>query len=501
MKQKTKHLSKATMSILLALVLVVSTLAVGIVSTSAAYLNGKPNTEANAADVAGDKAADVEDAAVGAKAPEAVGANAGDSLGTIGWYVKDKNNNLLGDNIHDKDFSFNITSTMLDGNDVKIKITDNNGFGYGNNERVGKGGTITASQSSNHCVFLKDANKYSKITLHIVYNGDYHDGQGNRSCSVKWVSGVSTAHTITYGSMTNGGINSSYKPTSASSGDTVTVKTAPDTGYQVSTFTVTDSDSGSVTVSNPSTNTYTFTMPDKNVTVNATFSPASYAVTATHDNCTLTGTGTFEYHSSVTFTVTPTSGYALQTLTVKQGATNVPYTDNLNGTYTFTMPAGAVAITAICANTSGSTTVYFKSATAYVYHPLISVNGGTEQKMEIAKDGNNQPIYLEKGSKDSKVKPKSDTGSLRYAWYKIELTDVDLTSPVSIVIRGQDTYMEATGTFTLSENGSVYLACDNLMEGNTLVNLTSASDAVKDFYDTPLHMVATAAEIAAINGN
>ena len=503
MKQKTKHLSKTTMSILLALVLVVSTLAVGIVSTSAAYLNGKPNTEANAADVAGDKAADVEDAAVGAKAPEAVGANAGESVGTTGWYVKDKNNNLLGDNIHDKDFSFNITSTMLDGNDVKIKITDDNGNEYGNNERVSKGGTITASESSNHCVFLKDANKYSKITLHIVYNGNYHDGQGTRSCSVKWVSGVSTAHTITYGSMTNGGINSSYKPTSASSGDTVTVKTAPDTGYQVSTFTVTDSDSGSVTVSNPSTNTYTFTMPDKNVTVNATFSVASYAVTATRDNCTLTlsGESPYEYNSSVTFTVTPTLGYALQTLTVKQGTANVQYTDNLNGTYTFTMPARDVAINAVCANTSGTTTVYFKSATAYVYHPLISVNGGTEQKMEIAKDGNNQPIYLEKGSKDSKVKPKSDTGSLRYAWYKIELTDVDLTSPVSIVIRGQDTYMEATGTFTLSENDSVYLACDNLMEGNTLVNLTSASDAVKDFYDTPLHMVATAAEIAAIDGN
>lgn len=499
MKQKTKHLSKATMSILLALVLVVSTLAVGIVSTSAAYLNGKPNTEANAADVAGDKAADVEDAAVGAKAPEAVGANAGESVGTTGWYVKDKNGNLLGDNIHDKDFSFNITSTMLDGNDVKIKITDDNGNKYGNNERVSKGGTITASQSSNHCVFLKDANKYSKITLHIVYNGNYHDGQGTRSCSVKWVSGVSTAHTISYGSTTNGSFTTA--PTSASSGDTVTVVATPSTGYQVSSVTYTPSGGSETACTHGSGNTYTFTMPDKNVTVNATFSVASYAVTASYDHCTLTGTGTFEYNSRVTFTVTPTSGYALQTLTVKQGTTNVQYTDNLDGTYTFTMPAGAVEINAVCANTSGTTTVYFKSATAYVYHPLISVNGGTEQAMTIAKDGNNEDIVLSNGPKSDNVKPKSDTGSLRYAWYKIDLTDVDLTSPVSIVIRGQDTYMEATGTFTLSENGSVYLACDNLMEGNTLVNLTSASEAVKDFYDTPLHMVATAAEIAEIDGN
>ena len=44
------------------------------------------------------------------------------------------------------------------------------------------------------------------------------------------------------------------------------------------------------------------------------------------------------------------------------------------------------------------------------------------------------------------------------------------------------------------------LACDNLMEGSTLVDLSSQSVKVKDFYDTPLHMVATAAEIAKING-
>ena len=488
MKQKTKHLSKATMSILLALVLVVSTLAVGIVSTSAAYLNGKPNTEANAADAAGDDA-------VGAEDSEAVGANAGEPVGGS-WSAVAKKNSASINFRYDSDFEFTVSSGMLDNDgSLRIQITDNNGNKYGNNEKVSKGETITASESSNHCVFLKDANKYSKITLHIVYNGNYHDGQGTRSCSVKWVSGVSTAHTISYGSTTNGSFTTA--PTSASSGDTVTVVATPSTGYQVYSVTYTPSGGSETACTHGSGNTYTFTMPDKNVTVNATFSPASYAVTASYEHCTLTGTGTYAYNSSVTFTVTPQANYALQTLTVKQGTANVQYTDNLDGTYTFTMPAGAVEINAVCANTSGTTTVYFKSATAYVYHPLISVNGGTEQAMTV-----DTTKYLNNGTnKSSAVKPKSDTGSLRYAWYKIELTDVDLTAPVSLIIRGQDTYMEATGTFTLSENGSVYLACDNLMEGNTLVNLTSASDAVKDFYDTPLHMVATAAEIAAINEN
>ena len=106
MKQKTKHLSKATMSILLALVLVVSTLAVGIVSTSAAYLNGKPNTEANAADVAGDNA-------VGAKDSEAVGANAGEPVGGS-WSAVAKKNGASINFSYDSDFEFTVSSGMLD---------------------------------------------------------------------------------------------------------------------------------------------------------------------------------------------------------------------------------------------------------------------------------------------------------------------------------------------------------------------------------------------------
>ena len=54
-----------------------------------------------------------------------------------------------------------------------------------------------------------------------------------------WVSGVSTAHTISYGSTTNGSFTTA--PTSASSGDTVTVVATPSTGYQVSSVTYTPS--------------------------------------------------------------------------------------------------------------------------------------------------------------------------------------------------------------------------------------------------------------------
>ena len=489
MKTKIKRHSRSVVSVVLAVCMLLSCVAVGIIATNAAYIGGNPKTaenmKANTADVA-NSADKTENEAVGAKAPEAVGANAdSEKVGTTGWYVKDKNGSVLGDNIHDKDFTFSVTSTMLTGNDVYIKITDENGKKYGNNNSVGYGKTITAQESDNHCVKLTNAKNYSSITLHIKYNGS----TGNNTCSVYWKSGVSTSYTISYNNPANGSFTT--KPTSANSGDTVTFVTKPDTGYETDTVTVKN---GSTAVSTTKTgNTYKFTMPSANVNVTASFKKAKYDITANATECTVAGfTSQAEYGSTVNFTVTPHANYALKTLTVKQGTTTISVTDN-GGSYSFTMPAGAVTITATCATTSGAVDVYFKSATAWVYHPFITVNDGAEKEMTF-------DSLLQNGPKASVVKPKSDTGSLRYAWYKVSLTGVDTSKPVTIKIRGKDTYMEAEGTFNIGAGSQVYLACDNLMEGSTLVDLSSQTLAVKDFYDTPLHMVATAAEIAKING-
>ena len=99
------------------------------------------------------------------------------------------------------------------------------------------------------------------------------------------------------------------------------------------------------------------------------------------------------------------------------------------------------------------------------------------------------PDYLDQGTTTKKVKPYSQTGSLRYAWFTADLTGIDTSKPVTITVRGQDTYMEATGTFTLEAGSEVWLACDNLMEGSTLVNVTGLTPEQRDFYDTPLNMI------------
>ncbi len=76
-----------------------------------------------------------------------------------------------------------------------------------------------------------------------------------------------TNHTVSTGAETHGKFTVS--PTSAAQGDTVTVTTTPDSGYEVDTVTYTY---GTITSNvSGSGNTYTFTMPASDVTVNVTF--------------------------------------------------------------------------------------------------------------------------------------------------------------------------------------------------------------------------------------
>lgn len=490
MKNKKKHLSKSAMSILLALVLLVSTAAVGIIATSAAYSDGILPSD-NAADVTNKIAAKSKDGSeeLGAK-------DDSDSLGdgTSASYMFHRVGGTL-----NSETSAASTFTRTTGSSVTFTTTTDDWY------------LVAASDSDTlYNTYVYDSTPYvkvgstrqqSKITSGSCWIEPYTDGSKNAGVKLKAPAGTvvtveftntsgnentyiatfaSSSYTISYNDPTNGSFTTA--PTSATSGSSVSFTATPSTGYTIDTVTVT---SGSSTVSTTNSgNTYTFTMPSAAVSVNATFKKASYTITKSETACTISGyESPAEYGSLVSFIVTPETGYALKTLTVKSGNTTVNTTKIDNAHYSFTMPAGNVTITAVCASTSGNVEVYFKSATAWVYHPFITVNDGAEQEMT------NTGTYLENGSKSDAVKPKSDTGSLRYAWYKVTLNGVDTSKPVTINIRGNDTYMHAVGTFNVSSGSELYLACDNLMEGKTLVDISSLSEADRDFYDTPLNMI------------
>ena len=169
MKTKLKSMSKRTLSIILVLLMVVSTVTVGIITTTAAYI--EPDNETVGAS-AGD-----EEVGVSVDEDESV---AGGS-----WSINYFNDGSFISSSYNTDItlSYSDFSSHLNGNNLELKFTDDYGNKYGNNNLVNCGGTITAGKSDNHKVILNNAKNYTSITFK-VNNCD------GTKCEVTWVSGT-----------------------------------------------------------------------------------------------------------------------------------------------------------------------------------------------------------------------------------------------------------------------------------------------------------------------
>ena len=132
----------------------------------------------------------------------------------------------------------------------------------------------------------------------------------------------------------------------------------PNTGFENYTLyavTVTNESTGEVTTLPISgSGNYSFTMPESAVTITADFRTLNN-VTATWtpvDGGEVTiqpgDVGTYFHNGeTVTFTVTTNSGYEISSVSVNSGGSAVNYTDNGDGTYTFTMPENSAAINVV----------------------------------------------------------------------------------------------------------------------------------------------------------
>ena len=136
--------------------------------------------------------------------------------------------------------------------------------------------------------------------------------------------------------------------TKAKYNDTITLVAVPENGYHLTSLTVKDGNNTDVSFSG-SDNTRTFTMPASNVTVSAAFEGQPFDVTV---NSTTNGTVDAKQNSAsvtqakagseVTLTVTPATGYQLDTLTVTKANND---TVSVGGNK-FTMPASNVTVSA-----------------------------------------------------------------------------------------------------------------------------------------------------------
>ena len=191
MKPKLKSLSKRTLSIILVLLMVVSTVTVGIFTTTAAY-------------------SDAPD--------EAVSAAASSEEGTVGASVE--KDNLVSGNptiyfdgdaasqtyTMGTDFEIDMADkTLEDGSRLVIYVKDENNQQYFNGPNISLGNSATEGTKTDGLVKLIDANLYSKITVNISKSGE--------QLTFKWVSGVEKTGDGWYliGHKFGGEWNTSYK--------------------------------------------------------------------------------------------------------------------------------------------------------------------------------------------------------------------------------------------------------------------------------------------------
>lgn len=187
----------------------------------------------------------------------------------------------------------------------------------------------------------------------VLENNTYNCVKVNSDYTLSWTTYSSTEPTTKYtvavdNNIKNGKVTPSA--TSLAAGETFTVTATPDDGYVLNAITVTDAKGNSVPATDESTHTYT--MPASNVTVSATFkvkTDTKYSVTYTAP----TGEGVVDSSinptdtalaegTNVTVTVTVNDGYTAS-LAV-DGATVTTSTSGNTYTFTFSMPAQNITV-------------------------------------------------------------------------------------------------------------------------------------------------------------
>ena len=185
-----------------------------------------------------------------------------------------------------------------------------------------------------------------------VYTFTMPDGDVNIS-----VTKNAKTYEVKQAATTNGKLEIS--PATAAEGATVTVKVTPDAGYALKEnglkVTYTDADNKEQTVevkAGTEANTYTFTMPAYAVNVSAEFE-ATYTITvdtkAQTNGKTEADAKTAVAGTTVTITAAANDGYELKADSLKVTAGDKPVETKAGtaaNTYTFTMPAADVTITA-----------------------------------------------------------------------------------------------------------------------------------------------------------
>lgn len=268
-------------------------------------------------------------------------------------------------------------------------------------------------------------------------------------------------------------------PATAAKDETVTVKVTPDAGYALKEnglkVTYTDAESNEQTVevkAGTEANTYTFAMPAYPVNVSAEFVKEYKVTAATVDNGTVTANPTTAVEGKkITVTVSAKEGYKLTA-----GSLKATYTDADNNnqpitlkdgtdanTYTFTMPAGDVAITAafepvevktysVTINPSDYGKVTANKTTDVKAGDTVTLTVTPDSEDRLAKLAENGLVI--KDSKDATVEYKAGTAENTYT-FEMPADNVTVTAQFTVVEYSIVTKVTPAegGTITVTVNG------------------------------------------------
>lgn len=373
MKTKISRIGKKSLSVIIALMMIVSTMLVGMVSVNAA--NDPTKAEFYL-----------------------VGQFTGSNWNSDKTKYKIENN-YSGSNVI---FYYDVEGTDLNGKWFAICNSSGSRYAPSTSEAIGIGQSNKKSGTYNESNSWQYTGSATKIRICVDQRDSTSD---NMYYPYVWVEEISesTKYTVSKGTETNGTF--SVSPTSAAEGDTVTVTTSPSNGYEVDTVTYTyGTTTADATASE--TNKYTFTMPAANVTVNVSFKATStpsttYYLTGTSTAVTVTATKVAQVHDfTVYFKCASAPAYK-------------PYV-SLDGATAVAMTQG----TELGKNYAGTLTFYWYSYTFNVdsadTHNLTFTSKKTKLNATITDNFANSEYYLAVDNLMTGTEVVDLTGSLEY---------------------------------------------------------------------------------------
>lgn len=352
-----------------------------------------------------------------------------------------------------------------------------------------------------------------------THKKDYNAKSARTEDVVGTVNVIYPTHTVSVGSHTNGTltVNGGASAT-VGEDEPYSIVATPDDGYKLTNISI-----GSSSIYNTEQTTATTVsrmMGNDDETVNATFSPRSYNITTgTLSHATVTVANSAAYGSTVNFTVAgETAAYNIDSVTAtftdSSSVSHNVAVSGSNGSYSFTMPAGPVVISASASKTPHNITVtkgtgvesYVVDGTTYTANYTFSISEGdpftiTSVTYSTGYENNNNTLSILSVSQNQTIpltgkkinynvtKAAASNGSFTVKKGSSEITTANYGDTIVITPSANQNYEVDTVSYNDGTNHSV-----SLVGGTYSFTMPAAAVTVTVTFTETMHTVTVLSE-------